>query len=111
VYSEENRASGGSHAGPVAAAVPAESHGSPSVSLDGADESLLGTADVLVVEVRGAAPPSPRRFRPNLPRTTDGARPRELSVTLVTVVLGTRMLDDLSAARKLLRSLKRSTEE
>jgi hypothetical protein len=111
VYSEENRASGRSHAGPVAAAVPAESHGSPSVSLDGADESLLGTADVLVVEVRGAAPPSPRRFRPNLPRAADGARPRELSVTVVTVVLGTRMLDDLSAARKLLRSLKRSTEE
>jgi hypothetical protein len=111
VYSEENGASGGPHAGPAAATVPAESRAAPRVSLDGVDESLLGTADVLVVEVRGGPPPSPRRFRQNLSRAPEGAPPRELSVTVVTVVLGTRVLDDLSAARKLLRSIKRSREE
>ena len=111
VYPQANGASGGSHASTVAAAVSAGSQAAPSVSPDGVDESLLGAADVLVVEVRRAAPPSPRRFRPNLPRRPEGAPPRELSVTVVTVVLGSRMLDDPSAARKLLRSIKGSREE
>jgi hypothetical protein len=90
---------------------PAERRAPPTVSLDGFDESLLGTADVLVVQVRGAPPPPPRRFRRNLPRTSDGAAPRELSVTVVTVVLGTRMLDDLASAGKFLRSLRKSRDE
>jgi hypothetical protein len=111
VYPEDNDASGRSHAGSVAGALPAERRAAPGVSLDGPDESLLGTADVLVVQVRGAPPRSPRRFRPDLPRAPEGAVPRELSVTVVTVVLGTRMLNDVRAARKLLGSIKRSRTE
>jgi hypothetical protein len=111
VYPEQNGASGGSHASTVAAADPAASPAAPSVPPEGVDESLLGAADVLVVEVRGAAPPPPRRFRPTLPRAPQGAPPRELSVTVVTVVLGTRMLHDRPAARELLRSIQRSRAE
>jgi hypothetical protein len=71
----------------------------------------LGSADVLVVQVRGAPGPSPRRFRPSLRAAPDGELPAELSVTVVTVVLATRLLVDVGAAKRLLASLKASREE
>jgi hypothetical protein len=71
----------------------------------------LGSADVLVVQVRGAPGPARRRFRPSLPAAPPGAAPAEISVTVVTVVLATSMLDNPESAKQLLASLKGSSEQ
>jgi hypothetical protein len=78
---------------------------------DQLDAKLMGTADVLVVQVRGASAPSPKRFRSGLPRATPGEQPAELSVTIVTVILATRMIRDERLAPGQLTSVRNSVEE
>jgi hypothetical protein len=75
------------------------------------DEAAIGTADVLVIQVLGAPAPARRRFRAALPPAAEGAAPREVSVTVVTVVLATRVLADHDTATRLMSSLRTSADE
>ena len=78
---------------------------------DELDAKLIGTADVLVVQVRGASAPAPKRFRSGLPKAPSGEPPAELSVTVVTVILATRMIRDERLAAGQLHSVQNSPEE
>jgi hypothetical protein len=75
------------------------------------DAAAIGTADVLVIQMLGAPAPTRKRFRAGLPPVPEGAAPREVSVTVVTVVLATRVLADTAAAKRLMSSLKVSDDE
>jgi hypothetical protein len=83
----------------------------PDTPEDELDAKLLGTADVLVIQVRGAPAPAPRRFRPGLRTPPAGEQPAEISVTVVTVVLATRMIGDEATAASQLASIAGSPEE
>lgn len=67
----------------------------------------LGSADVLVVKVIGAPPPRARLFRRGLPSAAGSEAPRELSVTLVTVIAATQGFNAASQARDWLAALRR----
>lgn len=59
------------------------------------DEGLLGTADILVVRTIGAPSPKAGLFgRKGAPVVAPGESPRELSLTVATVIFGTRLLPD-----------------
>ena len=83
----------------------------PESPLDDIDARLMGTADVLVIQVRGASAPTPKRWRSGLPKPPPGEPPAEISVTLVTVILATRMLRDERAARSQLATIEASPDE
>lgn len=89
----------GAQGGAVVTAQPA----APPASISGnaEDDLLLGSADVLVIRVVGAPSPKGGRFgRGGAPEVADGEKPRETSLTLATIVFGTRLLpDDRIAAR------------
>jgi hypothetical protein len=69
----------------------------------------LGGADVLVIRVSGARAARPRRLNRRAPQAFAEEEP-ELSVTLVTVIKGTRMLSGADAAERLLVELRGSSE-
>src|SRR5438067_1039891 len=68
------------------------------------------SADVLVVQVRGAPPPRAGRLRRGARSEADGAPARELSLTLATIIWGTRVLSDADA-RALMGILQDSDDE
>lgn len=71
----------------------------------------LGKSDVLVVAVQGAAA-APRRVGRRRARSqTPSDEPREVSLTLVTVIKGTRMLAGRDEAQRLLESVGGSPDE
>ena len=78
---------------------------------DQLDAKLIGTADVLVVQVQGAPGPSGRRFRSGSAKATPGEPPAEISVTVVTVILATRVIRDDRLAAGQLRSIASSPDE
>jgi len=78
---------------------------------DGGDE-LLGTSDVIVIRMIGAPPPRPARFgRGGAPDVADGEAPRELSLTLATVIFGTRLLTDDRIAKRFYDSVQTKADE
>jgi hypothetical protein len=83
----------GAQAGGAAGTVTAPARATAS-AYDDPDE-LLGTSDVIVIRMIGAPSPRPTRFgRGGAPGVADGEPPRELSLTLATIVFGTRLLSD-----------------
>lgn len=64
------------------------------------DSGMLGAADVLVVRTIGAPPPKAGLFgRKGAPVAT-GEAPRELAVTIATVIFGTRILPDAATTKR-----------
>jgi hypothetical protein len=71
----------------------------------------LGASDVLIIKVEGAAPSTGRRLgRRRAQPEAEQNGPRELTLTVVTVIKGTRMLADRDAAERLLTELRGSPE-
>jgi len=79
----------------------------------GADDSLLlGSADVIVIRTVGAPAPKPNRFgRSGAPAVADDEKPRELSLTVATVVFGTRLLPDDRVASRFYESVQAKPDE
>lgn len=76
------------------------------------DSELLGSADVLVIRTVGAPPPRGGLFgRKGAPSVADGEAPRELAVTLATIVFGTRLLPDTATTRRFYDSVQGSPEQ
>lgn len=99
-------AQGGGTVTKAPAAAPA------SISGNAEDDLLLGSADVLVIRVVGAPPPKGGRFgRGGAPEVADGEKPRETSLTLATVVFGTRLLPDDRIAGRFFESVQTKEEE
>ncbi len=71
---------------------------------------FLGDADVLLIQVRGAPPPKPRMFRRGLAPQVEQEEPRELSVTIATVIFATRTTSRESEMKDWLRGMRGSTE-
>ena len=79
---------------------------------DGGDDLLLGTADVIVIRTVGAPPPrSGRLGRGGAPAVADDEKPRELSLTLATIVFGTRLLPDDTVAARFFTSVQTKADE
>lgn len=107
----DEMAAAGAPAGGAAVAQPAAPPAP--VATDPDDDYLLGSADVLVIRVVGAPPPkgSGRFGRGNAPEVADGEKPRETSLTLATIVFGTRLLPDDRVAKRFFDSVQTKPDE
>ncbi len=100
----------GAQGGGTVTAKPAAAPASITGNAD--DDLLLGSADVLVIRVVGAPPPKGGRFgRGGAPEVADDEKPRETSLTLATVVFGTRLLPDDRIAARFFASVQTKEEE
>lgn len=84
---------------------------SPDTPIDEIDVRLMGTADVLAIQVKGTSGPTPKRWKSGLPTPPPGEPPAELSVTVVTVILATRMIGEEQLAAQQLSTVAGSPEE
>lgn len=99
-------APGGATTAVTASAPPA------STVVESGDDMLLGSADVIVIRVVGGAPAKAGRFgRGGAPEVAPGERPREISLTLATVVFGTRLLPDDRVAARFFESVQTKEDE
>ncbi|WP_372790881.1 hypothetical protein [Paraconexibacter sp.] len=107
-YEEMSAAGSPGQAGStVASAAP---QATPAVGHE--DDLLLGAADVIVIRTVGApAPRGGRLGRGGAPAVADGEKPRELSLTLATVVFGTRLLPDDRVAARFFESVQSRGDE
>ncbi|PTL59560.1 hypothetical protein [Paraconexibacter algicola] len=100
----------GAPAGGATVAEAAAPPAAPATDFD--DDYLLGSADVLVIRVVGAPPPKGGRFgRGGAPEVADGEKPRETSLTIATIVFGTRLLPDDKIARRFFESVQTKADE
>lgn len=106
----EEMAAAGAPPGGATVAQTAAPPAPPAVDFD--DDYLLGSADVLVIRVVGAPSPKVGRFgRGGAPEVADGERPRETSLTLATIVFGTRLLPDDRVAKRFFESVQTKADE
>lgn len=76
------------------------------------DGSLLGTADVVVIRTVGAPPPKAGLFgRKGAPPVAPGETPRELAITMATVIFGTRLLPDEPTTRRFFAGVQGEPEQ
>ncbi len=103
-----------SAAGATSSGGPVVTPQAPSVApvADAGDDLLLGTADVIVIRTVGAPSPKSGRFgRGGAPPVADDEPARELSLTLATVVFGTRLLPDDTVAARFFTSVQTKYDE
>ena len=68
---------------------------------NGAPNTSIGSADVVVFQVLGAPPPAAKRFRRAAPVVAaEGPEPTELSLSVVTVIFATQLLSSEGAASR-----------
>ncbi|MCW3038697.1 MAG: hypothetical protein JWM31_602, partial [Solirubrobacterales bacterium] len=75
------------------------------------DDRLLGSADVLVIRVRGGRASSGGFLRRGQKDEAAGGEPAEVPITSATIVIGTQMLSDKMAADQLIRSMEPRQQE
>lgn len=78
----------------------------PAASIMQGEDPAIGSADVMVVRVVGAAPAKRGILKKATTEAKDGVAAREVSLTVVTVVRGTQLLADARTGDQLLATLK-----